>query len=150
MARYGEKYYTDLPSLYIGLEKGLGQAFELTCQDLLEEIKDITLEDIYSYVPIFYERTDDLKDAWTYESVGSVKGTQLAEFKIDTSKLTEGNPQHHFLRQGKDGEYYYKNLLDDHNRHGRYQDDIEFMIKSKFIKYYQKNCKLLGISLEGD
>lgn len=148
MAKYGRGYYTDAKSLLIGMQEGLTEAFEMTCEELVDDIKSFT--DVYIYSQPEKEnyspRTGEFRDSIDYTSYSVSNGLQEAIFHIDTSKIqTIDNPFHHVLEMGGTGDDLF-NIVSD--QHGGMRDDIEFWLRDEFPKKYRANCKALGIELE--
>ena len=72
MATYGKGYFSDMSTLTIGIEEGLAEAFRLTCEQLLDDIRSWTDADIYSqpesdrYTPSIPSITNLCQDGRTY------------------------------------------------------------------------------------
>lgn len=149
MARYGSGYYTDADSLLVSIKQGLSKAFELTCEELVDEIKQWTDVDIYSQPESenYSPRTEEFREAWDYELYTVTDGLQQAQFVVRTDKITtHDNPFHTIIEKGGTGEDL-RNIV--FAQTDSLEEDIEFWIKDEFAKKYRANCKKLGIVLQG-
>ena len=162
MARFGYGYSTQitdaLDEILIGINEGLSQAFEMTCDDLQEKINDewnSWINDVYSYDPEKYERTYELVQEcpikFTKFVPNAVSGSVEATFDfIDGHITTINNPQHHAMEQSNDGMYGIVNLL---NVTGAFHDLDSFVeividiINNNWDKIYREKCRELGLSL---
>lgn len=148
MARYGSGYFTDMESLVIGIDEGLKKAFIMTCEQLVEGIKDWCDVDIYSkeesdrYTP----RTGEFRESWDYDIITVSKGLQEAQFVVRESAFkTVDNPFHNVIEQGGLGDDM-RQVVFAQNKD--LKDDIELWIRDNFEKKYRANCMALGIALE--
>jgi len=151
MARYGSGYYTDLESLTIGINQGLSKAFKLTCDELVDEIKQWT--DVYIYsteeTDTYSPRTEEFRNAWDYEVYSVNNGLQQATFYVDIDKIkTRDTLFHNIIRQGGTTDDLIS-VIEEIDHHDGFRDDIEFWIKDEFAKKYRANCQKLGIVLQG-
>ena len=147
MARYGRGYFKDMSELVIGMEEGLGKAFIMTCDQLLEDIKDWCDVDIYSKPePDNYVRTEEFRGSWDYDIITVRKGFQEAQFKVNRSAFkTLDNRYHRPIFKGGTGDDM-KNAV--FSVHPELESDIEFWIRDEFEKKYRANCIALDIKLE--
>lgn len=147
MARYGSGYFYDMSELVIGIEEGLGKAFRMTCDQLLEDIKDWCDVDIYSQPESEnYDRTGEFRKSWDYDIITVKKGFQEAQFKVDRKAFkTLDNRYHRPIFKGGTGDDM-KNAV--YRVHPELEEDIEFWIRDEFEKKYRANCKALDIRLD--
>ena len=147
MARYGSGYFYDMSELVIGIEEGLGKAFRMTCDQLLEDIKDWCDVDIYSQPESEnYDRTGEFRKSWDYDIISVKKGFQEAQFKVDRKAFkTLDNRYHRPIFKGGTGDDM-KNAV--YRVHPELEEDIEFWIRDEFEKKYRANCKALDITLD--
>ena len=152
MARYGSGYdYTNLESLTIGINQGLSKAFKLTCDELVDEIKQWT--DVYIYstkeTDIYSPRTEEFRNAWDYEVYSVNNGLQQATFYVDASKIKKRDTLfHNVLRQGGTTDDLVT-YIEEVDHHDGFRDEIEFWLRDEFAKKYRANCQKLGIVLQG-
>lgn len=148
MARYGINYSTNMDDLRITIQEGLAEAFRLTCEQLLDDIRNWTDADIYSqpesdrYTP----RTEEFREAWDYDLYTVTDGFQQAEFIVRTDKITtRDNPFHTVIENGGTGEDL-KNFIFEQNNNLKL--DIEYWIRDNFKRRYIANCKALHIQIQ--
>jgi hypothetical protein len=149
MATYGKGYFSDMSTLTIGIEEGLAEAFRLTCEQLLDDIRSWTDADIYSkpesdrYTP----RTGEFREAWDYDIYTVTDGFQQADFVVRTDKIeTRDNPFHTVIEDGGTGDDLKEILFAQTDN---LKEDIEFWIRDNFQRIYRENCKALGIQIQG-
>ena len=150
MARYGSGYYTDLKSLTVGINQGLSKAFKLTCDELVDEIKQWT--DVYIYsteeTDTYSPRTEEFRNAWDYEVYSVNNGLQQATFYVNIDKInTRDTLFHNIIRQGGTADDLIS-VIEKVDHHDGLRDDIEFWLRDEFQKKYRDNCKALDIKLE--
>ena len=152
MARYGSRYYTDLESLTVGINQGLSKAFKLTCDELVDEIKQWT--DVYIYsteeTDTYSPRTEEYRNAWDYEVYSVNNGLQQATFYVNIDKIKTKNDTvfHNIIRQGGTTDDL-TTLIEEFDHHDGFRDEIEFWLRDEFQKKYRANCQKLGIVLQG-